>query len=422
MNPAAHSGPPAPSDEAIARKMLARRRMLANALLLVMGGIFAATYLDRDPGYAIGLIRAAAEAGIVGGLADWFAVTALFRRPLGLPIPHTAVLPRSKERIGKALATFVEQSFLTEELLVPRLRSARPAHRAALWLAEPANARTVMGPVLSVVPDALRVLDDGELRGFLARVVREELQEIDLAPLVGQALQIMTQSGEADVMFEHVVDALLDWAHEHGADIDRLVQERSRWWVPKVVNRRIARRLTKEASDLLLELRDPGSETRERLRAALARQIDRLQTSEAQAAEWNAMRDRLLAHPQLNAWIGAVWDRFSAALARDLAEPEPRTRQLLERALVTFGRALADDEAMQAKIEDGLERALLHLLGHRQKAAAFMVEVVRGWDAKTITERFELVIGGDLQFIRMNGTVVGAAVGCALYVATHFRG
>jgi len=416
------SGPPTLIDEAAARKALAQRRALANLLLLGMAAIFAATFLDPEPGYLVGLIRAASEAGIVGGLADWFAVTALFRRPLGLPIPHTAILPRSKERIGLALAGFIEQSFLTEAVLTPRLREIRPAHRAAQWLAEEANARIIVDPVLRLVPDLLRALDDVELRAFLNRTVREELMDVDMAPLAGHVLHLVTQSGEADVLFERAIEGALQWGEEHGEEIERLVQERSRWWVPRAINRQIARRLMKEASAVLAELRDPQSETRAKFQAAIAEQIERLLRSESQAAGWNAARDRLLEHPELQAWVNAVWAQVSAALARDLAEPDPSTRQVLERAIATFGRALASDDHMQAKIDEGLERVLLQALSYREKASAFMVDIVRGWDAKTITERFELVIGGDLQFIRMNGTVVGAVVGSGLYLATHWRG
>ncbi|MBV9997182.1 MAG: DUF445 domain-containing protein [Caulobacteraceae bacterium] len=422
QDPAVIAGPdgmPQLRDEAAALAGLRRNRLLATGLLALVAAVFAATWLDPRPGYAVSFARAAAEAGIVGGLADWFAVTALFRRPLGLPIPHTAVLPRSKERMARALASFVENSFLTPEALTPRLRAARPGARLAAWLSTPATAPLLVNPLLAALPEVVRVLDDAQLREFLNRVVGEQLREIDLAPLAGRSLQILGHSGEADVLFDQGLDVSFRWIEANRAEIDRLVGERRPWWMPGVISRSIADHVVAGLLDLLGQLRDHGSEERRRFRAAVEALIERLLNSPEQGAALNEARDRLLAHPELQAWINSVWSEASKALVRDLDDPQSRTRAILETAILTLGRALAEDEPMQAKLDELAERATARLLSHRGEIARYMIEVIRGWDAETLSRRFELVIGSDLQYIRMNGTVVGAIVGAALFLVTH---
>ncbi|HEV2362886.1 MAG TPA: DUF445 domain-containing protein [Caulobacteraceae bacterium] len=406
-------------EEAAARAALARNRALASGLLAFMTATFALTWLQPHPGFWIGLARSASEAGIIGGLADWFAVTALFRRPLGLPIPHTAVLPNNKDRIGRALGSFVERSFLTEAVLLPRLKRASAARRLAQWLAQPANAASAAGPVVLVLPQLVRGLNDPELRGFLTRVAREQLQEIDLAPVIGRSLRVLTQSGEADVLFERAIDAALQWLSANQAEIDRLVAQKSRWWIPKVVNRGIAKAIVEGAAELLDGLRQPDSDTRRRFHQALAAFIDDLIHSPEHGRELNAARDRLLSHPELQAWINAVWTQASSAVLEDIADPASRTRALLERALVSIGAALAADEEMQARLDEAIERAARRALSWRGEIAGFIAEVIRSWDAATLASRLEVVIGSDLQYIRMNGTVVGALVGCALFLISR---
>ena len=410
---------PFAADEAAGRRVLTRNRLLATGLLFVMAAVYAASWLDRTPGMWIGLVRAASEAGIVGGVADWFAVTAIFRHPFGIPAPHTAVLPRSKDRIGRALGTFVERGFLTEAVLIPRLRAMRPARRLALWLAKPSNAPILVAPVISAAPNVIRALDNPQLREFLNHVVSERLREANLAPILGRSLQVLTHSGEADLLFDRLLDAALAWAEAKRADFDRLVQERSSWWIPRALNRHIAGKLFSGGTDLMKELQDHGSEARRSFHTALGQLIERLISSPEQAAELSAARDRLLSRPELGAWIGAVWTELSEALVRDAASPDSRIRAVLERAVTSVGRELLRDEQLLARLDETIEQAVLRVLAHRGEIARFMAEVVRSWDADTVSGRLEQVIGSDLQYIRINGAVVGALTGCVIFLITR---
>lgn len=405
-------------DEEAARRKIRRNRAVATGLLAVMATIFAATWLTPEGGFWLALLRAGSEAGIVGGLADWFAVTALFRHPLGLPIPHTAILPNNKDRIGRALGAFVERSFLTEAVVLPRLRRFRPGRRFAVWLASPEAVPLIVDPIVAALPQLARAAENHALRDFLNEAVGEQLRAVEIAPILGRSLELLTQSGEADVLFERMLDGAIHWVETNTAEVDRLVAERSRWWVPAAVDRRIARTIVDSVKDVLNGLRSPESETRKKFRSALAELIQDLMHSTERRQELNAARNRLLQHPELQSWLNATWTELSGRLAADLADPQSRFRAVLEKAVGSVGRALVADEAMQEKIDESLERVAGRVIAFRGDIARFMADVIRGWDAETLANRLELVIGSDLQFIRMNGTIVGALVGCVIFLFT----
>ncbi len=215
------------------RRRLKRNRALATSLLVAMAALFLATHFVSDPGFLVRLLRATAEAGIVGGLADWFAVTALFRHPLGLPIPHTAIVPGSQERIGQSLGRFLERHFLTEEVLLRKLRNAHAAKRFSAWLASPETAPVLAEAVAAALPYVIRTLDNDDLQEFARRTLGEQVRQADIAPVIGRAVQVMTASGETDVLFERILGVAAQWLEENRDQIFHLVRERSRWWIPE---------------------------------------------------------------------------------------------------------------------------------------------------------------------------------------------
>jgi uncharacterized membrane-anchored protein YjiN (DUF445 family) len=404
--------------EETARSRLRRNRTLATGLLVLMGATFAGTHLVPSPGFGTLLVRSAAEAGIVGGLADWFAVTALFRYPLGLPIPHTAIIPNNKDRIGRTLGRFVERNFLTEEILLTKLRKAEAGRRIAEWLAAPGTAPLIAGAIATALPHVIRSLGSRDLHEFAQRTLGEQLRQADLAPIVGRVVQMLTASGEADVLFERAIGIAVRWLDENRGQIDELVQERSRWWIPKTIDRRIATAIVSGIADLLQSLRQPESEARLKFRAALADLTDELLNSPEQRDQLNASKNRILSHPDVQAWLASVWNELSRTVLDDLARPSSKTRGALEQGLHLVGRALATDQAMQRHIDEVLERLARQLIAWRGEIGTFITDVVRSWDTATLTERLELVVGSDLQYIRMNGTVVGACAGCLIFLVT----
>jgi uncharacterized membrane-anchored protein YjiN (DUF445 family) len=408
--------------EDLARTRLRSNRALATGLLLLSAAILIGTYMVPDETFGVLLARAAAEAGIVGGLADWFAVSALFRRPLGLPIPHTAIIPRNKDRIAEALGLFVERNFLTEETILRKLREIRAAKRLTAWLATPETVASIAQSVATALPYIVRSLDDSDLQRFAHATLGEQLRKADVASLAARALDFLSQTGEADMLFARVAEIASDWLKANRTQIDQLVHEKSPWWLPKTVDRKIASAIVDGVIDLLADLRDPSSDARQKFKSALSSLIDELLRSPKQRAEINAAKNRILDHPEFQAWLGSIWRRSSRALLADLAQPESETRAGLERAILLFARALQSDAAMQRHMDHLLERLAVYVISWRSAIGAFISEVVKSWDTKVLTERLELVVGSDLQYIRMNGTVVGAIAGCAIFLATRMLG
>ena len=403
-------------------RRLKRNRALATGLLLASGAILVGTHLVKAPGLPILLLRAASEAGIVGGLADWFAVTALFRRPLGLPIPHTAIIPNNKDRIAEALGRFVERNFLTEETVLKKLRSADAAKRFTAWLDVPETAAAIADSIVKALPYIICSLEDSDLQRFAQQTLGEQLKQADIASLLGRATKIFAETGEAEILLERAIRIAEQWLKAHKKQIDELVRERTPWWVPRTIDRKLAAVIADGVIDLLAELRDPQSDARRKFRTALTRLVGDLLNSPEQRAEINASKNRILNHPDFQAWLAAIWRELSRTLVDDLAQPQSKTRAALERVTLVLGSALSSDRAMQAQIESLLERIAIYLVSWRSEIGLFITEVVKSWDTEVLTERLELVVGSDLQYIRMNGTIVGAIAGCLIFLVSRLLG
>ncbi len=373
------------SDE-VRRKRLRRNRFLATAMLTGMGAAFVATRMVPEPGFLTLLIQAGAEAGMVGGVADWFAVTALFRHPLGVPIPHTAIIPNNKDKIARTLGRFVANNFLTPEVLFRKLRQLQVGRRVANWLAAPATAGLIAHSITSALPHLIRSLRSRDLHDFLQRAFGEELSEPDVA---------------------------------NRAQLDRLISEHSRWWIPKAIDRRIASAIMDGVTEVLTGLLDPESEARTKFRADLVGIVTDLITSPEQRQHFNNAARRLFAHPDTRAWLTSIWKELCNAAVDDLARPESRLSIALERPISLVAQTLATDEITQQRIDDAVERVAHSLISWRTEIGAFIAEVVRSWDTRTLVDRLELVVGSDLQYIRMNGTIVGACVGCLIFIAAR---
>jgi len=402
-----------------ARARLNRNRALATGLLILSGAVLIGTYTVQEESFGILLARAASEAGIVGGIADWFAVTALFRRPLGLPIPHTAIIPKNKERIADALGGFVERNFLAEDAVLRKLRDARAARRLTAWLATPETGASIAHSISTALPYIVRSLDDSDLQRFAHATLGDQLRKADVAAMLARAIDVLGQTGEADVLLARLAEIAAGWLKTNRVQIDQLVHEKSPWWLPRSIDRKIAAAIVDGVIELLGDLQDPKSDARQKLKAALSDLVNELLKSPKQRDEINAAKNRILDHPEFQAWLGSVWRRSSGALLDDLAREDSETRAALERAILLFARALQSDEAMQRHLDVLLERLAVYIISWRSAIGQFISEVVKSWDTKVLTERLELVVGSDLQYIRMNGTVVGAIAGCLIFLATR---
>ncbi len=399
------------------RGVLRRNKSWALLLLLFVAGLFVAATLLRPAGFWIELLRATAEAAVIGALADWFAVTAIFRRPLGLPIPHTAIVPRNQDRIGEGIAAFVASNFLTPELLTAKLREVTPAYRAAAYLADPAQAERLAARIVAVLPYILRSLADAELRDFAARALGEQLRGADFGGILGRSLGVLTRGAAFDSLFDRALDGIACLLLREEGTIYRMVEDRTAWWIPKAVDRKLAAAIVAGLAELLAELRDPAGERRRAFRLALAGFARDLVRSPQQRRQLEQLRDQLLDHPAVIAWLGQAWDTLRDTVLEDAASPRSQTREALARAIHSLGCALARDDAMRARLDGALEGLLVRLLvPWRHEIGRFIRDVVRGWETRTVVERLELALGPDLQYIRLTGTLVGATIGCLLYL------
>ena len=410
---------PSGDADAVRRSRLARNRLLATAMLAGMGVAFAATHLVAAPGFLTFLIRAGSEAGMVGGIADWFAVTALFRHPLGLPIPHTAIIPTHRDRIGATLGRFIETNFLTPEVLLPKLRALQPGRRAAAWLAEGDSARLLAGALAAALPRLVRSLQSRDLHGFMQRAFGDAARRLDLAPALAHGVRVLTASGEADALFDRALGVAIRWIGDNREELDQLIRQRSRWWIPKAIDRRIAAAILDALTDLLTDLKDHGGDARTKFRLALEGLVDDLLNSPEQRARLNDAALRLFSHREMRAWLASAWNALGDAAEDDLARDEPRIAHALEMPIAAMARTLAADAVMQRHIDDVAERIALGVISWRAEIGGFIAEVVSNWDTGTLVARLELVVGSDLQYIRMNGTIVGACAGCVIFLVAY---
>jgi uncharacterized membrane-anchored protein YjiN (DUF445 family) len=412
--PSTTSGPE--SDEESGR-LLRRNRTLATGLLLVMASLFVGLHFVPDPGFWIRLLQALTEAAVVGALADWFAVTALFRRPLGLPIPHTAIIPRNKDRIGEGLGRFVERNFLDPDLVAAKLRSIDPAARLARWLSVPGNAEGAADRIAASVPGIIRSIEDRELRQFFVRTQGERLRALEVAPLLGRMLDLLLERGHHQVLIERMVAAALDYVERNETRLEELVGEKSGWWMPRSIDRRVARAVGHGARELLADLLDPASHARIRLEMAVEQIATDLRTDPEMRAKVEAAKQQLLDQPEVLAWLGRLWDEARDAALSDLAAPGGRTRGAIVSTLRSIGMKLAADEAMRLRVNVAAERfAMRIVVPWREGIGHFISEVVRSWDTRTVTRRLEMAVGSDLQYVRISGTLVAALVGTGLFL------
>jgi uncharacterized membrane-anchored protein YjiN (DUF445 family) len=399
------------------RRALRRNRVIATALLALMAALFIATVLVPQPGFWILLVRATAEASVVGALADWFAVTAIFRHPLGLPIPHTAIVPKNKDRIGEGLATFIEHNFLTPEIVRAKLRSIDLARLLADWLASPATADAVALRLVRMMPHILAAIDAREFQQFIAASLSRRLAEIELAPLLGRAISLLL----ADSFHERILDRLLDLSRQFIEEReDQLYTaaeaQRRRWWIPKAVNRQIAKAIVGGVKELISNLREAGSPGRETLLRAIERLAIELEVSPEYRRRLEDAKLRLLEDPQAKAWLSAAWADLTHEVLAELTSPTAQMRQTLAAAIHSLGQRLAAEPTTRARLNRTIEALATEVIPWRAQLAQFIIEVIRQWDTRTFTERLELVVGRDLQYIRITGTLVGGLVGCLLYL------
>ena len=417
--PRSSSGPPVREEAQRVHRLHAMKRR-ATGLLVVMAVAFVVITVFGDNTGWTGYVQAAVAASLVGGVADWFAVTAVFRHPLGVPIPHTAVIVERKDKFGETLGAFVQENFLSSDAMTARLREAQLARRLGDWLADRANAEAVARHVADVAVDLADMLRDEDVQGVLHEQVRRGLENVPLAPLAGKVLRGATDEGRHQELFDAVLRGVGRSLDEHRETLRSRFEEESPWWVPTAIDHRIFDRLLDGFCSFFDSINaDPNHELRVRLDDWINQLAERLEHSPEYRVRGEQLKGELLDHPQLRAWLGSLWIDAKATLRSQAADPESQLRQRLADAIVAAGRRVRSDPAVAAKVDDVIEWGVRYVGEHFHVEIAGLVSgTLARWDAEETSRKLELLLGPDLQFIRINGTVVGGLVGLGI----HFIG
>ena len=413
------AAPPA-LDEHSRRAALARMKLVATGLLVVALAAFVVARLLEPMHPWLGYLRATAEASLVGGLADWFAVTALFRRPLGLPIPHTAIMQTQKDRVGRILGNFVQNHFLSRAVLDARLAGVRPASRAAEWLASAEHRRQLARQLAGGLARAVEALPEDQVKDFVHRSAAARLEAMQIAPLLGDVLTIATADGRPQELLNEALQLIGGAVTDNRGTIQAKVRDESPRWLPLGVRDAIADRIIGGVRRVLAEVAaDPRHPLRGSFETAVQDFIQRLKNSPELNARAERLKHELLGHPVVEDLLSSVWDRVRAAAGTYRTDPEHASLEPLEAGLAALAESLAGNAEVRAEVDRFVTDVVASLLEqHRHEVADLIAVTVHDWDPQVAASRIELAVGRDLQFIRLNGTLVGGAAGLVIYLVS----
>ncbi len=422
MEPAAAtSAQPVPALEresaALRARRLAAARRRATALLVGVTALFVAVTAAGVHGTLLGYVQAGAEAAMVGGVADWFAVTALFRRPLGLPIPHTALIVERKDQFAATLGQFVQENFLNADVLAERIGSARLVPRLAAWLADQANAARFAGHAAGLVVNVAEALRDEDVQRVLTAELTRAVDAVEVAPLAGRVLRVIIAGGHHAELFNTIVSGADRYLADHHVELRERFEDESPRWVPDAVYRLIFDRLYHRLRERLVAMAaDPDDEARRQFEEWIAGLPDRLETSPELRERGERIKRDILGSAELRDWSSSLWQKAKDTLRTQAADPDSELRRQLAAALVAAGQRLESDRRLQQGLERVIESGARALADQfHDELAGLVTGTIERWDAAETSSQLELLLGPDLQFIRINGTVVGAGVGLALH-------
>jgi uncharacterized membrane-anchored protein YjiN (DUF445 family) len=412
---------PPVGDAELKRVRLEQMKRRATGLLILMAAIFVVARLLEPAHPWLAYIRATAEAAMVGGVADWFAITALFRYPLGLRIPHTAIIPQRKDRIGRSLGNFVQNNFLSHEILGAKLRAARLSRRGAEWLSRPENGQAVARHAATALQSASAVMRDEDVHDFLERTIIEPVRRRPIAPALARGLEILTIDDRHQQLLDRVVRGVSGLVTANEDLIRQRIREESPWWVPDFVDNRVHEKVVTAIGKTLREVvDDPAHPLRRQFDELLLDWIVRLQESPEVMERAEAVKQQLLDSPASRELSASLWEALKRALDRQAGASGAGAPGGLARGLSALAQAALDDEALLQKIDGWIVEAVLKVVEqHRHEVGQLIASTVSRWDPDETSARIELQIGRDLQFVRINGTLVGGLVGLILYVLSR---
>ncbi|MFI9200099.1 DUF445 domain-containing protein [Streptomyces sp. NPDC053048] len=409
------------------RRGVRRMKAFATGLLLAVAGVYALAKWAQTAGWGGGwaaFVAAAAEAGMVGALADWFAVTALFRRPMGLPIPHTAIIPTKKDQLGQSLGDFVGENFLSGDVVRLRLRAVGIGSRLGAWLAEPAHADRVTAELATALRGALTVLRDSDVQAVVGEAITRRADAAEIAPGIGAMLERIVADGGHHRAVDLVCVRAHDWLVTHGDSVMAAVTGGAPGWTPRFVDRKVGERVYKELLRFVTEMRDmPEHPARGAVDRFLADFAHDLRSDDDTRARVERLKSELLGRGEVQDIIASAWSSVRAMIVAAAEDERSELRLRTRASVLSLGARMTADERLRQKVDGWLEDAAVYVVTtYRDEITALITDTVAGWDAEHTSRKIEAHIGRDLQFIRINGTVVGALAGLVIYTASRLLG
>ncbi|MCO4256146.1 DUF445 domain-containing protein [Pseudarthrobacter cellobiosi] len=400
---------------------LRKMKLVALGLLIAMAIIFVFAFALQKEHPWLQYVRAAAEGGMVGALADWFAVTALFKYPMGIKIPHTAIIPRRKDQIGASLGEFVETNFLSEQVVQDKLASVNVARKAGQWLAGPGGAERVAKDGAAVIRGAFKVLNDDDVQAVIEGMVRKHLLAPPWGPPVGRMAERIFADGHHHKLVDLLVDRAADWVDDNHETVSRLVSDRSPTWVPQFVDGLVGDKVYVEILKFTRAVQsDPNHQVRQQIDKYLNDLAQDLQHDPAMIARAEDIKAQVLGDPEVRELASRTWGTVKGALLSAVDDPESELTVRFKAAVRDFGSRLVNDAELAGKVNAWIGDAAGYLVRtYRSDIAAVITDTVARWDAEETSQKIELQVGKDLQFIRINGTVVGSLAGLVIFSAAH---
>jgi uncharacterized membrane-anchored protein YjiN (DUF445 family) len=409
-----------PAADAERRRALRRMKVVALSFLVGASVVFLCCRWAQAKGVAdawVGYLAAAAEAGMVGALADWFAVTALFKHPLGIPIPHTAIIKRKKDQLGEGLGTFVRENFLSPPVVETKIRDAEVAGRLGKWLSEASHAQRVAAETSTVLRVLVELLRDEDVQQVIDRMIVRRIAEPQWGPPVGRVLATLLAENRQEALIQLLADRAFQWSLNAGEVIQRVVERDSPTWSPRFIDHLVGDRIHRELMDFTDKVRrNPDHELRRSATRFLFDFADDLQHDAPTIARAEAVKEQLLARDEVTNAAATAWKTLKRLVIEGVDDPSSALRGRIADSALRIGESLRDDADLRDKVDNWLVRAAQHLLSqYGVEITAIITETIERWDAEEASRRIELHVGRDLQFIRINGTVVGALAGLIIY-------
>jgi uncharacterized membrane-anchored protein YjiN (DUF445 family) len=392
-------------------------KLVALSFFVAAAVVFLVTRANDDGPAWVGYVGATAEAAMVGALADWFAVTALFRHPLGIPIPHTAIIAKRKDEIGRSLGDFVQGNFLTREVIAERLAGVGVGRRLGVWLADEANAGRAAAASADALAGVTEVLDDRDVSHAVGQAIERRLEQIEVAPLLAKAIDVAVEGDHHQRMLNSVMIGISGFLDDNRHALRARLDEESPWWVPESIDDRVFAKIFGAVQRFLADVSgNPDHEVRASIDTRVRALADKLRSDPGLVAKCEQMKAELIGHPEVQAWMHSLWGELKRSVVGAAGDPDSELRRRLTGAIANLGRRLAADPELQAKVDGWVERLVIYLVeNYRHEVGDLISSTVARWDAAEASRRIELQVGRDLQFIRINGTVVGGIAGLLIY-------